>query len=56
MSQTRELSVPERLRPGIRSLIGGWGQDAAAPAWLNALEDRMTTPGDWEALERPAPR
>jgi hypothetical protein len=56
MSQTRELSVPERLRPGIRSLIGGWGQDATAPAWLNALEDRMTTPGDWEALERPAPR
>jgi hypothetical protein len=55
MSQTRELSVPARLRPGIRELIAHWGEDSKAPRWMNALEDRMTTPGDWEALERPAP-
>jgi hypothetical protein len=56
MSQTRELSVPDRLRPGIRALIGHWGRDTHAPGWINALEDRMTTPGDWLALERPARR
>jgi hypothetical protein len=56
MSQTRELSVPARLRPGIRSLIARWGADPKAPGWMNALEDRVTTHGDWEALEQPAPR
>lgn len=56
MSQTRELSVPDRLRPGIRSLIARWGEDAKAPRWMNALEDRMTVPGDWQALELPARR
>ena len=55
MSQTRELAVPATLRPGIRALIAHWGNDTRAPRWMNALEDRMTTPGDWLALERPAP-
>jgi hypothetical protein len=55
MSQTRQLSVPLGLRPGIRSLIAGWGNDARAPRWMNTLEDRMTTRGDWCALDRPAP-
>lgn len=53
MSQTRELAVPSTLRPGIRALIGSWGRDPKAPGWVNALEDRYTTPGDWAALERP---
>jgi len=56
MSQTRELGVPDRLRPGVRALIARWGSDAKAPRWMNALEDRFTIPGDWEALERPARR
>jgi hypothetical protein len=55
MSQTRDLSVPEKLRPGIRALIGAWGQDPKAGSTMNALEDRMTTGGDWQALERHAP-
>ena len=50
MSQTRELSVPDRLRPGIRSLIARWGEDPKASRRMNALEDRFTTPGDWKAL------
>jgi len=56
MSQTRDLSVPGQLRPGIRSLIARWGADSKAPKWMNALEDRVTTPGDWQALERKAPQ
>lgn len=47
MSQTRELSVPSTLRPGIRSVVANWGEDRQAPRWVNALEDRLTTPGDW---------
>ena len=56
MSQTRELSVPDRLRPAIRSLIASWGKDAKASPLMNALEDRLTTRGGWEALDRPASR
>jgi len=48
MSQTRELAVPSTLRPGIRSLVAGWGNDAHAPQWLNSLEDRWTTQGAWQ--------
>jgi hypothetical protein len=55
MSQTRELSVPAALRPGVRSLIAAWGKDEHAPRWMNALEDRITTPGDWLALGRRIP-
>ncbi len=50
MSQTRELAVPAKLRPGIRALIAGWGRDSDASTWMNAVEDRMTTRGDWHAL------
>ena len=53
MSQTRDLSVPGRLRPGIRALIAGWGKDAQAPKWMNAVEDKLTTNGDWEAMHPP---
>jgi hypothetical protein len=52
MSQTQELSVPDRLRPGIRALIAQWGTDTKASRWMNALEDRVTTPGEWKALSR----
>lgn len=56
MSQTRELSVPDRLRPGIRAMIGGWGKDPKASSRMNWLEDRLTTAGDWQPLERPGAR
>lgn len=55
MSQTRELSVPSRLRPGIRAMIARWGEDPRASRRMNALEDRFTRGGEWEPLERPAP-
>lgn len=50
MDQTRELAVPTSLRPGIRSLVASWGTDRDASPRMNALEDRFTTEGDWEAL------
>jgi hypothetical protein len=55
MSQTRDLAVPATLRPGIKGLIARWGRDSKASGWMNALEDRVTTHGDWEALEHRTP-
>jgi ER-bound oxygenase mpaB/B'/Rubber oxygenase, catalytic domain len=55
MSQTRELAVPAKLRPGIRSLIASWGRDAKASTRMNAIEDSMTTRGDWHALTKTLP-
>jgi hypothetical protein len=56
MCQTRELSVPGRLRPGIRSMIASWGRDSQASDRMNAIEDRLTTHGAWEPLEHPVHR
>jgi hypothetical protein len=56
MDETRPLSVPATLRPRIAAVIRGWGRDHQASPGMNALEDRFTTDGDWEALEPPAPR
>ena len=56
MDETRPLAVPATLRPRIAAVIRGWGRDHEASARMNALEDRLTTSGDWEALEPPAPR
>lgn len=50
MNQTRELAVPATLRPGVKALIGRWGRDPRASSRMNALEDRFTVAGDWEAL------
>jgi hypothetical protein len=55
MSQTRDLSLPTRLRPGIKLLIASWGHDSKAPGWMNAVEDSLTTDGDWEPLEHRGP-
>jgi hypothetical protein len=55
MSLTRELAVPDRLRPGIRSLIAHWGEDPKAGHRMNALEDRFTTSGSWNALAKTPP-
>jgi hypothetical protein len=52
MSLTRELAVPDRLRPGVRALIAHWGEDPKAGHRMNAIEDRFTTRGDWNALAR----
>lgn len=56
MSQTRELAVPSRLRPDVRRLIAQWGDDPKASSRMNAIEDRFTTEGAWEALEAPSTR
>jgi hypothetical protein len=56
MDAARPLAVPATLRPRIAAVIRGWGRDHQASPRMNALEDRFTTDGDWEALEPPASR
>lgn len=49
MSQTRPLQLPEGLLNQVDAVVNGWSDDPAAPAWLNRIEDRLTTPGSWSA-------
>jgi hypothetical protein len=51
MDQTRPLALPERVLNPMANTIEAWSHDPCAPAWVNSLEDRMTTTGPW----RPVP-
>jgi hypothetical protein len=47
LDQTRPLKLPPHLLNRIDVMIGLWGDDAKAPRWINALEDRFTVRGSW---------
>lgn len=47
MDQSRPLKLPEHLLNGVNSMMTTWSDDPKAPQWLNALEDKMTTSGEW---------
>lgn len=47
MDQTRPLALPERVLDPMAELVAGWGHDTRATGWVNRLEDRLTTPGEW---------
>lgn len=47
MNQTRPLALPDRVLHPMGELIAGWSDDPLAPDWVNRLEDRLTTTGDW---------
>jgi hypothetical protein len=49
MDQTRPLKLPEHVRGGVDRMMEHWSDDPKAPAWMNALEDRMTVKGNWTA-------
>jgi hypothetical protein len=50
MDQTRPLTLPEALVPAMQDTVAGWSHDHHAPAWVNWVEDRLTTGGHWRAL------
>lgn len=52
MNQTRPLKLPDRLLKQIGGSMVRWSDDPKAPRWLNALEDRWTTRGSWQAGSR----
>ena len=47
MSQTRPLQLPTGLLNQVDAVVDSWSDDPDAPAWLNRLENRLTTPGSW---------
>ncbi|TWO69866.1 DUF2236 domain-containing protein [Caenimonas sedimenti] len=47
LDQTRPLTLPEELLQPMHGTVARWHHDARAPAWVNRLEDRMTTHGEW---------
>ena len=56
LDQTRPLNLPDELLQPVRSTVAGWHHDPRAPGWVNRLEDRLTTAGEWRprALARTA--
>ena len=60
MSQTRPLQLPEQLLNPMQEAVASWSDDPRAPAWVNRLEDRLTTTGTWRlhtaTAARPQPQ
>lgn len=54
MDQTRPLKLPNHLLNGIAGMMSAWSEDPKAPRWMNKLEDRLTTQGDWTEAARGA--
>jgi ER-bound oxygenase mpaB/B'/Rubber oxygenase, catalytic domain len=49
LDQTRPLKLPDHLLNEVSKAMGPWSEDVKAPAWLNAIEDRLTQHGAWTA-------
>jgi uncharacterized membrane protein len=49
LDQTRPLKLPAHLLNQVSQAMGPWSEDAKAPVWLNAIEDRLTQRGAWTA-------
>lgn len=47
LEQTRPLNLPEALLAPLQGTVAGWHQDPGSPGWVNRLEDRLTTHGEW---------
>lgn len=48
LNQTRPLTLPEALLRPMHTTVAGWHHDGRSPGWLNRLEDRLTTHGEWK--------
>ena len=51
LDQTRPLGLPDELLQPMHRTVAGWTHDRQAPGWVNRLEQRLTTTGEWS----PAP-
>ena len=52
LDQTRPLNLPQHLLNQVTQAMAPWSDDVKAPAWLNAIEDRLTQRGAWTAQGR----
>lgn len=53
MNQTRPLQLPDPLLDQMDQTMASWSDDPKAPGWLNRLEDRLTTTGQWALRRQP---
>lgn len=47
LDQTRPLGLPEQVLNPMQSAVAQWHHEPRSPAWLNWLEDSLTTRGHW---------
>jgi hypothetical protein len=50
LNQTRPLALPDELLEPMHGTVAAWHHDTQAPAWVNRLEDRLTTTGRWSPV------
>lgn len=50
MDQTRPLNLPDHLLSPMHQALAEWSDDVHASEWVNRMEDRLTTDGQWRAL------
>jgi ER-bound oxygenase mpaB/B'/Rubber oxygenase, catalytic domain len=50
MSQTRPLNLPDEVLEDLHRTVAQWGNDSKAHPWINRLEDRWTSRGQWGKL------
>jgi hypothetical protein len=50
MSQTRPLNLPDQVLEDLHRTVAQWGNDSKAHPWINRLEDRWTSQGQWGKL------
>lgn len=55
ISQTRPLRLPDNVQNQMHSVLANWGDDTAAPAWVNYVEDCMTQQGGWHQQSQSPP-
>ncbi|HVZ42165.1 MAG TPA: carotenoid biosynthesis protein [Ramlibacter sp.] len=51
LDQTRPLALPEEVLKPMRETVATWHDHPRAPRWMNRLEDRLTTHGEWRTAE-----
>ncbi|MDR7149874.1 hypothetical protein J2W49_001829 [Hydrogenophaga palleronii] len=47
LDQTRPLTLPDQVLNPMMDTVAEWSDDPKASAWINRLEDRLTTAGTW---------
>lgn len=49
LDQTRPLTLPDQVLDPMMQTVADWGHDDHSAAWINRMEDRLTTAGPWQA-------
>ena len=47
LDQTRPLTLPNQVLNPMMDTVAEWSDDPHGNAWINRIEDRLTTRGAW---------